>query len=112
MVAIAIPNFLRAVQTVARNQTQVNQARLACALERYHLARAQYPETLDALTPRFIDQLPHDLIGGQPLIYHRTDGGGYLLYSIGWDEIDNGGVPGKTTEEGDWVWELRCCGGE
>ena len=112
LVAIATPNFRRAVQTVARNQTQVNQARIACALERYHLAQAQYPETLDALTPRYIDKLPHDLIGGQPLIYHRTDGGGYLIYSIGWDEIDNGGVRGKTTEEGDWVWELRSDGAE
>jgi hypothetical protein len=41
------------------------------------------------------------------LLYRRSNGGGYLLYSIGWDEKDHGGVPGKSKEEGDWVWEIR-----
>jgi hypothetical protein len=85
----------------------VNQARLACSLERYRLAQRQYPETLDALLPQFIEQLPHDLIGGQPLIYRRTSAGGYLLYSVGWNEKDDGGLSGNSVEEGDWVWELR-----
>jgi hypothetical protein len=107
LVAIAFPNFAKAVQTLARTQTRANQALLACALERYRLAQGQYPETLAALTPRFLEQLPHDLIGGEPLKYRRIDGAGFLLYSVGWDEKDNGGVPGKTSEEGDWVWELH-----
>ncbi len=107
LAAPGAPNFLHALQTVAQKQTLVNQARLACALERYRLAQGHYPESLDALTPRFIEKPPHDLIGGQPLKYRRTNGGGYLLYSVGWDEKDSGGVPGKSREEGDWVWELR-----
>lgn len=107
LMAIVFPNFAKALQTLARTQTQVNQGLLACALERHRLAQGQYPETLVALTPRFVEQLPHDLIGGEPLKYRRIDGGGYLLYSVGWDEKDNGGVPGATSEEGDWVWELR-----
>ncbi len=107
LMGIAFPNFAKAVQTLARTQTQVNQGLLACALERYRLAEGQYPETLAALTPRFVEQLAHDLIGGEPLKYRRIDGGGYLLYSVGWDEKDNGGVPGVTNEEGDWVWEFR-----
>ena len=107
LLGMALPNYSKAVQTAARNQTLVNQAMLACVLERYRLASGQYPETLDALTPRFIEKLPHDLIGGQPLKYRRTDGAGYLLYSVGWDEKDDGGVPGKSREEGDWVWELH-----
>lgn len=107
LVAIAFPNFAKAVQTLARTQTRANQALLACALERHRLAQGQYPETLAALTPRFLEQLPHDLIGGESLKYRRIDGAGFLLYSVGWDEKDNGGVPAKTNEEGDWVWELR-----
>lgn len=106
-VAVAQPNYAKAVQTLARNQTLADQAGVACALERYRLAQGQYPERLDALTPQFTEKLPHDLIGGQPLKYRRSDGGGYLLYSVGWDEKDNGGVVGKTREEGDWVWALR-----
>ncbi len=105
LVAWALPNFVKAVQTMAFNQTQVNQAGLACALERYRQAQGQYPETLDALVPHFVEQLPHDLIGGQPLKYLRTPNGRFVLYSIGWNEKDDGGVPGKTNFEGDWVWQ-------
>jgi hypothetical protein len=108
-----IPNFTRAALTTARNQTTVNEAQIASALERYHLAHGEYPETLDALMPQFIEQLPHDIIGGQPLHYRRTDGGKFLLYSVGWNEKDDGGVVDTQhhpdghdkREYGDWVWE-------
>ena len=107
LVAVALPNFAKAVQTFARTQTKVNQAQIACALERYRLTQAQYPEMLDALVPHLSQKLPHDLIGGQPLKYRRTEGDGYLLYSVGWDEKDDGGAPGKSADDGDWVWELH-----
>jgi hypothetical protein len=95
---IAIPNFTRALQTAARNQTLVNQGAIACALERYKFANGQYPETLGALVPRFIREAPRDIIGGQPLKYRHTDDGRFLLYSVGWDETDDGGA------HSDWVW--------
>jgi hypothetical protein len=107
LTAIAVPNFVKALQTVARNQTLVNQAWIACGLERYRLARGQYPDRLDALSSQFVEKLPHDLIGGKPLNYRGIDGKGYVIHSVGWDERDNGGVPGKSRTEGDWVWELR-----
>ena len=86
-----IPNFTKAWQTTAHNQTLVNEAQIACALERYRLAHGEYPETLDALVPQFIEKLPHDIIGGQPLHYRRTADGKFLLYSVGWNETDDGG---------------------
>ena len=91
----------------ARQQTCANQAAIACALERYRLANGQFPETLGALTPRFIAQLPNDVIGGQPYKYRRTEDGRFILYSVGWNEKDDGGVPGETLfdqTQGDWVW--------
>ena len=68
-----------------------------------------FPETLDMLVPDFIEKIPHDLIRGQPLKYRRTDDGKFLLYSIGWNEKDDGGTPAKTlndNEHGDWVWPI------
>jgi hypothetical protein len=100
----AAPNLRKACQTTARNQTMVNQARIACALGRYHLAHDEYPETLNALVPQFIATIPHDVIGGQPPHYRRTADGTFILYSIGWDGRDNGGASRKTDAEGDWVW--------
>jgi hypothetical protein len=54
--------------------------------------------------PQFAEKLPHDIVGGQPLKYHRTGDGRFALYSVGWNEKDDGGVPGKAADEGDWVW--------
>ncbi len=100
----AMPNFVKALQTTARNQTLANEAFLACGLERYRLAHGQYPDTLEALVPQFAAKLPHDIVGGQPLKYHRTTAGQFVLYSVGWNEKDDSGVAGKTNGEGDWVW--------
>jgi hypothetical protein len=93
----------------AYGQNSINMARVACALECYRLAHGEYPEKLDALAPQFIAQIPHDVIGGKPLHYSREDGGKFLLYSIGWNETDDGGQIGLSkygtdTTKGDWVW--------
>jgi hypothetical protein len=60
----------------------VNEAQIVCALERYRLAHGAYPGMLDALIPQFIEKLPHDIIGGQPLIYHTTPDGKFLIVDI------------------------------
>ena len=95
----------------AKAQTGIDCARLACALERYRNLHGNYPESLDVLAPQLIATVPHDLINGEPLKYRRTDDGNYLLYSVGWDGKDDGGMPEKSTpwpvkKEGDWVWRF------
>ena len=103
-----LPGALQIHCAIASPQTCANQAALACALERYRLANGQFPETLDALTPQFISRPPNDVITGQPYKYRRTEDGQFILYSVGWNEKDDGGVPGKTLfdkTQGDWVWD-------
>jgi hypothetical protein len=104
---IVVPNLAKAFETLGRNQTMVNEGQIVCALERYHLAHSEYPETLDALAPQFIEKIPHDIIGGQPLHYRRMDDGKFLLYSVGWNEKDDGGSSGTLADvkNGDWVWK-------
>jgi tetratricopeptide (TPR) repeat protein len=91
-------------------QAIVNLSRTSCALERYRLAQGNYPAKLDALVPQYIDQVPHDPVDGQPLRYHVTDEDHFLLYSIGWNERDDGGTvsvsaQGEVDQDaGDWVW--------
>jgi hypothetical protein len=86
-------------------QMSVDLARVACALERYRYAHQAYPDTLEALTPAFIEQLPCDRINGEPLKYRRTQDGCFVLYSVGWNEVDDGGQPAcDKMEQGDWVW--------
>jgi hypothetical protein len=106
-VVFAQPNYAKAVQTLAFNQTRVNEAKLACALERYRMAQGRLPDTLEVLAPQFVESIPHDLIGGQPLKYGRANNGSYVIYSVGWNEKDDGGIAGKSKEEGDWAWQVH-----
>jgi hypothetical protein len=112
LAATILPNYMHASETVAHNQTLANEARIACALERHRLARGEYPEALEVLVPQFIDRIPRDIIGGQPLKYHR-DADSFTLYSIGWNERDDGGISAMKTywlgdlTKADWVWPNR-----
>ncbi|MBM3887785.1 MAG: hypothetical protein FJ388_01530 [Verrucomicrobia bacterium] len=107
LVHMLLPAVTQISRRSALGQTTVDEATLACALERCRLADGKFPETLDALVPRFIAKLPHDIITGQPLKYRRDDGG-YTLHSVGWNEADDGGQLGvksvPASEDGDWVW--------
>ncbi len=111
IIAQVEPNFTRAWQRTAYNQTRASEDEIACALERCRLANGDYPDSLDALAPGYLQSIPHDIINGQPLHYRRTGDGKFLLYSVGWNERDDGGRPeGSNTAgnaglaTGDWVW--------
>jgi len=108
--ALLLPGSLGMTRKTAFAQTAVDTAAVACAIERYKLAHAGLPESLDALVPQFIEKLPHDIIDGRQLKYLRTADGRYAIYSVGWNEKDDGGMAGfkkgehDVPEEGDWVW--------
>jgi hypothetical protein len=113
--ALLLPALDKIPVKAALAQTAADQAALACALERYRLANEQFPENLTALVPRFIDKLPLDVITGEPLKYCRADDGKFVLYSVGWNEKDDGGTiarikgaPNKVQDvtQGDWVWQF------
>jgi hypothetical protein len=104
---LLLPALHKLPRRAAIGQTAADQTALACALERYRLANRQFPETLAALTPQFISKMPGDALSGGPYKYRRTEDGQFILYSVGWDEKDDGGAPSKKKydeKEGDWVW--------
>lgn len=90
---------------VARAQSALDLAILACALERHRLEKGRYPETLTALVPAYLPKSPVDVVEGQNLRY-APGREGFTLYSLGWNLTDEGGqVPPKGSEnQGDWVW--------
>lgn len=112
LLAYWLPSFGQYCQKPPAGQASIDQIIIACALERYHMANGKYPETLAALVPQFLTKLPLDVCNGQPMKYRRTDDGQFLLYSVGWNEKDDGGTvvmqkDQKRTQdlnEGDWVW--------
>jgi hypothetical protein len=108
---LMLPSASGVAQRTAFVQSALDTASTACALERYRRAHRAYPESPEALKPGFLDSVPHDLINGQALKYRRPAADQYLLYSVGWNETDDGGVvkqnkKGENVDllEGDWVW--------
>lgn len=105
--------LVNTAQKFAYAQSSAELGRVAIALERYRLAHGTYPSSLDDLSPQFMPEVPHDIINGQPLHYRLTTDGRFVLYSVGRNERDDGGVvvfkdSSKrivNRDEGDWVWE-------
>jgi hypothetical protein len=118
---VLVPAVSGLVPNIARTQTAVDLGTIACALERYQLANGHYPAGLEQLVPSFLPALPHDVIDGKPLRY-RLAANRFVLYSVGWNDKDDGGeypqssqgsefkygLRGTRSDEpnrGDWVWQ-------
>lgn len=95
----------------ARIQTGLDQAVIACALERYFFDRQTYPSNLGELIPAYLTAVPTDVIDGAPMRYHLTPDGRFQLYGVGFNEKDDGGKvvfrPGGKPDnrKGDWIWQ-------
>jgi hypothetical protein len=108
--SLLVPGTLGLARKTAFGQTAADTAAIACAIERFKMAKGRLPESLEELMPQFMEKLPHDIIDGESLKYKRTEDGHYAIYSVGWNEKDDGGLAGfkkgehDVPEEGDWVW--------
>ena len=122
LMSVGSSTTLHLFSKFAYAQTTVNEAAIACALERYRLAHGAFPDKLDVLVPQYLAKLPHDIINGEPLHYRRTDDGLFVLYSVGWNETDDNGTVGmrdpdsnyrsQDIKQGDWVWHYPAPNGK
>ncbi|HZJ16113.1 MAG TPA: hypothetical protein VFD27_13755 [Chthoniobacteraceae bacterium] len=104
---LTAPALENVEQSCLHGQTMIHLTRVACALERARRSDGAYPEVLDALAPKYISALPHDIITGKPLRYRRAADSRFLLYSVGMNRADEGGAIGDNAnarEHPDWVW--------
>ncbi|MDR1925489.1 MAG: hypothetical protein LBQ66_14045 [Planctomycetaceae bacterium] len=82
---------------------------VSSALELYQHDNGNYPNSLDTITPKYLDKIPIDQLStDNKFTYKKTDTG-YILYSFGIDEKDDGGEEkGKGgSGEGDIVVERK-----
>ena len=70
----------------------------ALAVERYRLAKGGLPRALSELVPDYLQAVPDDPCDGKPLRYERLDGG-FMVYSVGQDGLDDGGKECPPSEE-------------
>jgi type II secretory pathway pseudopilin PulG len=88
----------------ADDRARARIAQVALAIERYRLAHNNtMPENLSALIPAFLPAVPKDPFDGQPLRLKTRDSG-YVVYSIGSDTKDDGGIKKapKAKEKDPW----------
>lgn len=84
-------------------------ARTALAAHRYRVATGEWPGALEDLVPGHLPEVPRDPIDGEPLRYRRDDGR-IVLYSIGPNRTDDGGLEVdrlSSDQPGDSVWVVH-----
>ena len=104
---LALIQLPRLVEGSAHAQTLLESTRTACAVERYRLGNKRLPVSLGDLVPAFLPAAPNDPITGRPLLYKPKEDGAFVVYGVGWNQIDDGGSvqstpPKKPQEEADW----------
>jgi hypothetical protein len=92
---IITDTILPATQTLfavtAREIAMRHVAEAAIALELYRREHGRLPGELSVLVPEYLPHMPQDPFNGEPLRY-GVEGDGYLLYSVGENRVDDGGV--------------------
>ncbi|HUU86100.1 MAG TPA: hypothetical protein VM243_21595 [Phycisphaerae bacterium] len=77
-------------ETVVRTVTSSNATIVTVALSAYRHDHGEYPASLDELVDEYLDRMPLDPYVDEPLHYRR-DGEGFVLYSVGSNQVDDGG---------------------
>lgn len=77
-------------------------AQIMVALSRFRGERGHYPARLENLALRLISSLPVDPFCGGPFAYRRVSDDDYVLYSCGYDGVDDGGRARDRGAAGRW----------
>ncbi len=99
-IRLLTPVFSHLPDSRYRAVVRYDLARVTLALAAFKAEKDEYPAKLAALVPGYIKAVPRDVFSDKPVIYKR-DGKGYLLYSVGVNMKDDGGVEDEATDEGD-----------
>jgi len=110
LAARVLPILRDSLGVFVRKEVEISQARIVIALRRYEVRKHALPERLDELVPEFLEEIPPDPVAGTPMRYGRISAHRSLVWAIGSDEIDGGGVgPASPWERrngiGDDLWD-------
>ena len=90
---VMLPNFAKTLTQFASRVGEVRTGQTALAVERYRLAHGMaLPASLSALVPQYVAAVPADPFDGRPIHYKKISSKGYIIYSIGPNRQDDGGI--------------------
>jgi hypothetical protein len=92
VVAVCLPLCLKQLIDCEKHRAQLRATAACVAALRYRNDNAKWPETLDALVPKYIDAVPIDPFTGKALVY-KVSKDGIMAYSVGPNLVDDEGRP-------------------
>ncbi len=110
---LLVPVLSRMHSSAAKVHAKVRTARLGLALEACRGRTGSYPDSIEALVPDILPELPVDPFTGKELVYRLADSE-LLVYSVGKNGVDDGGLKEEVGEHGvllnpgadDIVWRV------
>lgn len=90
LISLLLPACRQASIAERRSEQRFDNLRIGLALAGYHADENSYPEQLQLLVPKYLESLPQDQFAEKQMTYQKTETG-YLLYSIGSNQEDDGG---------------------
>jgi hypothetical protein len=85
-----VPSISAAADAEDRAAMRFDLTKLAFALAAFRADHGAYPAKLADLVPKYVAQLPKDIVTAADLHYRKT-ADGYVLYSVGQNGKDDGG---------------------
>ncbi len=102
LVSTLLPSLARSQANCEQYLGERDGTLVAISLELFHRRHGVYPASLVDLVPELLPEIPVDRITGDPVKYRLIDGKP-VVYSVGADRIDDGGIP--PARKGGYRWQ-------
>jgi len=87
----------------ARHESRLDLTRIGLLIEHYRTEYGSCPASLDLIAPWLGGEVPVDVFSGEPYRY-ESSGDTFLLYSVGRNGRDDGGISKRHSSKDDIVW--------
>lgn len=107
-VALLMPGTPGALSAPPTREAYLSQIALGVESELHRRRMGSFPDSLNDLTLTHLREVLMDPFSGRPFLYERVSSG-YVLYSVGSDAKDDGGMPVRRGRQqpGDIVWSVN-----
>ena len=103
---LVLPALDAAISASHQNRFRYDFVRLIVALHLHRIDHGEWADTLQAMVPEYLSEIPRDPFDGESLRYRLVDGLP-LIWSIGADRIDQSGATFDGSEASRWLVPRR-----
>lgn len=104
---LLMPSMEKAQASHIRCIASLRATRVVLAICCFKVERSRVPSGPAELVPDFLPEWPLDSFDGKPLRWRTDPDGGWAIYSIGENLVDEGGTAGTLPNRGDLVFSSR-----